>query len=265
MSGLDSVTIGETLADLDDPGRCRRSPRTSVPAMTIGVNTSPLAGREGRLLTARLIKARLDQELVGNVSLRVLATERPGVGGPRARRAAAGRAGRDDAREGFELTVGKPQVVTRGDRRDAPRAHGGGLDRRAREHLSGEPLLAQRRGELVEMVNHGTGWVRIDQRHGDCWASARSSSPRHGTGMMHSVFDGWAPWCGTIRTRDRGSVVADCAGKVTPYSIVAIQERCTLFVGPTEDVYGGWSWARTPGARTWTSTSAGRSTSRTCA
>ncbi len=245
VAGLDDVTIGETLADPEDP---RPLPVITVDepslAMTIGINTSPLAGREGRQLTARLVKGRLDAELVGNVSLRVHPTDRPDSwevhGRGELQLAVLVETMR---REGFELTVGKPQVVTREiDGKlhepmeavsiDVPEDHLGAVSQ----------LLATRRGQLVNMVNHGTGWVRIDQRvpaRGLLGFRTEFLTETRGTGMMHSVFDRWAPWAGEIRNRDRGSVVADRSGRVTPYSIVALQERATLFVGPTEEVYEG--------------------------
>ena len=245
VSGLDSVTIGETLADPEDP---RPLPAISVDepslAMTIGVNTSPLAGKDGKLLTARLVKARLDAELVGNVSLKVHPTDRPDAWEVHARgELQLAVLVETMRREGFELTVGKPQVVTREvDGKlhepmeavsiDVPEEYLGAVSQ----------LLATRRGQLVNMVNHGTGWVRIEQRvpaRGLLGFRTEFLTETRGTGMLHSVFDGWAPWTGEIRTRDRGSVVADRSGKVTPYSIVALQERCTLFVGPTEEAYEG--------------------------
>ncbi|MCB0951771.1 MAG: translational GTPase TypA [Microthrixaceae bacterium] len=245
VAGLPDVTIGETLADPADP---RPLPVISVDepslAMTIGVNTSPLAGRDGKLLTARLIKGRLDAELVGNVSLRVLPTERPDAWEVHARgELQLAVLVETMRREGFELTVGKPQVVTReidgtihepveAVSIDVPEEYLGAVSQ----------LLATRRGQLVNMVNHGTGWVRIDQRvpaRGLLGFRTDFLTETRGTGMIHSVFDGWAPWFGEIRTRDRGSVVADRRGKVTPYSIVALQERATLFVAPTEEAYEG--------------------------
>jgi GTP-binding protein len=245
VAGIEEVNIGETLADPADP---RALPVISVDepslAMTIGVNTSPLAGRDGTQMTARLIKGRLDAELVGNVSLRVLPTERPDAWEVHARgELQLAVLVETMRREGFELTVGKPQVVTReidgtlhepveAVSIDVPEEYLGAVSQ----------LLATRRGQLVDMVNHGTGWVRIDQRvpaRGLLGFRTDFLTETRGTGLLHSVFDGWAPWFGEIRSRDRGSVVADRSGKVTPYSIVAVQERATLFVGPTEEVYEG--------------------------
>jgi GTP-binding protein len=212
--------------------------------MTLGVNTSPLAGRDGNLLTARQVRARLDAELVGNVSLRVQTTERPDTWEVHARgELQLAVLVETMRREGFELTVGKPQVVTReidGTLHepvefvsiDVPEEYLGAVTQ----------LLGTRRGQLVDVVNHGTGWVRIDQRvpaRGLLGFRTEFLTETRGTGMLHQVFDGWAPWFGEIRVRDRGSVVADRVGAVTPYAVVAIQERATLFVGPTEDVYEG--------------------------
>jgi GTP-binding protein len=245
VAGLDDVTIGETLADPADP---RALPIITVDepslAMTLGVNTSPLAGRDGNLLTARQVRARLDAELVGNVSLRVQTTERPDTWEVHARgELQLAVLVETMRREGFELTVGKPQVVTReidGTLHepvefvsiDVPEEYLGAVTQ----------LLGTRRGQLVDVVNHGTGWVRIDQRvpaRGLLGFRTEFLTETRGTGMLHQVFDGWAPWFGEIRVRDRGSVVADRVGAVTPYAVVAIQERATLFVGPTEDVYEG--------------------------
>ncbi|MFZ4519093.1 MAG: translational GTPase TypA [Microthrixaceae bacterium] len=245
VAGIEDVTIGETLADPEDP---RPLPAITVDepslAMTIGINTSPLAGRDGNQLTARLVKGRLDSELVGNVSLRVLPTERPDAWEVHARgELQLAVLVETMRREGFELTVGKPQVVTReidGTLHEPVEA----VSIDVPEEFLGavSQLLASRKGQLVDIVNHGTGWVRVEQRvpaRGLLGFRTEFLTETRGTGMLHHVFDGWAPWFGEIRARDRGSVVADRMGKVTPYSIVAIQERATLFVGPTEEVYEG--------------------------
>jgi GTP-binding protein len=245
VAGLDDVTIGETLADPADP---RPLPVISVDepslAMTIGVNTSPVSGRDGKLLTARQIQARLDAELVGNVSLRVHPTDRPDTWEVHARgELQLAVLIETMRREGFELTVGKPQVVTREiDGRlhepvefvsiDVPEEHLGAVTQ----------LLATRRGQLVDMVNHGTGWVRIDQRvpaRGLLGFRTQFLTETRGTGMLHHVFDGWIPWTGEIRVRERGSVVADRSGPATQYAIVAVQERASLFVAPGDPVYEG--------------------------
>jgi GTP-binding protein len=245
VAGLEDVTIGETLSDPDDP---RPMPIISVDepslAMTIGVNTSPLAGRSGDKVTARQIKARLDAELVGNVSLRVLPTERPDTWEVHARgELQLAVLVETMRREGFELTVGKPQVVTReidgtlhepveSVSVDVPEEYLGAVSQ----------LLATRKGQLVDMVNHGTGWVRIEQRvpaRGLLGFRTEFLTETRGTGMLHQVFDGWAPWFGEIRARERGSVVADRSGPVTGYAVVSVQERSQLFVAPGDEVYEG--------------------------
>jgi GTP-binding protein len=245
VAGLDEVTIGETLSDPEDP---RPMPVITVDepslAMTIGVNTSPLAGRDGDKVTARQIKARLDAELIGNVSLRVLPTERPDTWEVHARgELQLAVLVETMRREGFEMTVGKPQVVTREiDGKlhepvefvsiDVPEEYLGAVSQ----------LLATRKGQLTDMVNHGTGWVRIEQRvpaRGLLGFRTEFLTETRGTGMLHQVFDGWAPWFGEIRARDRGSVVADRTGPVTAYSVVQVQERAQLFVAPGDEVYEG--------------------------
>ncbi|HMU80682.1 MAG TPA: EF-Tu/IF-2/RF-3 family GTPase, partial [Microthrixaceae bacterium] len=245
VAGLEDVTIGETLADPDDP---RPLPVITVDepslAMTIGVNTSPMAGLDGDKMTARLLKGRLDSELVGNVSLRVLPTERPDAWEVHARgELQLAVLVETMRREGFELTVGKPQVVTReidGTLHEPVEA----VTVDVPEEFLGAvtQLLATRKGQMTDIVNHGTGWVRMEQRvpaRGLLGFRTEFLTETRGTGMIHQVFDGWAPWFGEIRSRDRGSVVADRRGPVTAYAIIAIQERATLFVAPGDDVYEG--------------------------
>jgi GTP-binding protein len=245
VAGLDDVTIGETLADPDDP---RPLPVISVDepslAMTIGVNTSPLAGRDGDKLTARMIKSRLDAELVGNVSLRILPTDRPDAWEVHARgELQLAVLVETMRREGFELTVGKPQVVTReidGTLHEPVEA----VTIDVPEEFLGAvtQLLASRKGQMTDIVNHGTGWVRMEQRvpaRGLLGFRTEFLTETRGTGMLHQVFDGWAPWFGEIRARERGSVVADRTGPVTGYAVVAVQERAALFVGPGDEVYEG--------------------------
>jgi GTP-binding protein len=245
VAGIEDVTIGETLSDPEDP---RPLPVITVDepslAMTIGVNTSPLNGRDGDKVTARQIKGRLDAELIGNVSLRVRPTERPDAWEVHARgELQLAVLVETMRREGFEMTVGKPQVVTREiDGKihepvemvsiDVPEEYLGAVSQ----------LLATRKGVLVNMVNHGTGWVRIEQRvpaRGLLGFRTEFLTETRGTGMLHQIFDGWEPWFGEIRSRDRGSLVADRSGPVTAYAVVAIQERAQLFVGPGEEVYEG--------------------------
>jgi GTP-binding protein len=212
--------------------------------MTIGVNTSPLAGRSGDKVTARQIKARLDAELIGNVSLRVLPTERPDTWEVHARgELQLAVLVETMRREGFELTVGKPQVVTReidGTLHEPVEAVSVDVPE---EYLGAvTQLLATRKGQLVDMVNHGTGWVRVEQRvpaRGLLGFRTEFLTETRGTGMLHQVFDGWAPWFGEIRARERGSVVADRSGPVTGYAVVSVQERSQLFVAPGDEVYEG--------------------------
>ena len=245
VAGMAEVTPGETLADPDDP---RPLPALLVDepslTMTIGVNTSPLAGTDGSKLTARLIKSRLDAELVGNVSLRL---------GPTARPDAWEVQGRGELqlavlvetmrREGFELTVGKPQVVTR---------HIDGVLHEPIERVSIDvpeeylgvvtQMLALRRGRLGEVVNHGTGWVRMDYRapaRGLVGLRTEFLIETRGTGVLHHVFDGFEPWQGELRTRRNGSLVADRRGVSTTYALMALQERGALVIGPGVDVYEG--------------------------
>jgi GTP-binding protein TypA/BipA len=245
IAGIADITIGETLADIDDP---RPLPLITVDepsiSMTIGINTSPLAGQSGTKLTARLVKNRLDAELVGNVSLRVLVTNRPDTW------EVQGRGELQLAvlvelmrREGFELTVGKPQVVTRiidGQVHepvelltvDVPEEYVGVVTQ----------LLGLRRSTLVQLVNHGSGWVRMEYRvpsRGLIGFRTEFLTETRGTGLLHHVFDGYLPWVGELRTRPTGSLVADRPGVVTPYALFNLQERGTLFVGPTTQVYEG--------------------------
>jgi GTP-binding protein len=245
VAGIAEVTIGETLADPDDP---RPLPVIGVDepslSMTIGINTSPLSGSDGSKLTATMVKARLDQELVGNVSLRVLPTERPDAW------EVQGRGELQLAvlvelmrREGFELTVGKPQVVTR---------EVGGKVHEPVERLSIDipedyvgvitQLLALRKGRLEQMVNHGTGWVRMDYRvpaRGLIGFRTEFLTETRGTGILHHVFDGYEPWHGELRTRPTGSLVADRRGVATSFALLNLQERGQLFVAPGTEVYEG--------------------------
>jgi GTP-binding protein len=245
VAGFADVTIGETLADTDDP---RPLPAILVDepslAMTIGINTSPLSGLDGSKVTARLIKSRLDAELVGNVSLRVLPTDRPDAwevqGRGELQLAVLVETMR---REGFELTVGKPQVVTRtiDGKLNEP------MERLAvdvpSEYLGVvTQLLALRFCRLEEMVNHGTGWVRMDYRvpaRGLVGFRTEFVIETRGTGILHHVFDGWEPWHGDLRVRRNGSMVADRRGITTTYALMALEQRGTLLVGPGTEVYEG--------------------------
>jgi GTP-binding protein len=245
IAGLADVTIGETLADADDP---RPLPVIHVDdpslSMTIGINTSPLSGQDGDKLTARLVKTRLDTELIGNVSLRVNATERPDAweveGRGELQLAVLVETMR---REGFELTVGKPEVVTReidGKRHepvdrvtiDVPEDYLGVVTQ----------LLALRKGRLEQMVNHGTGWVRMDYlvpARGLVGFRTEFMTETRGTGLLHHVFDRYEPWHGELRTRPTGSMVSDRRGVTNSYAILNLQERGQLLVGPGVDVYEG--------------------------
>jgi GTP-binding protein len=245
VAGIDEITIGETLADPDDP---RPLPVTRVDepslSMTIGINTSPLSGRDGDKLTARLVKSRLDQEVVGNVSIRVLPADRPD------RWEVQGRGELQLAvlvevmrREGFELTVGKPQVVTReiGGRLNEP-VERVAID--APEEYLGviSQLLALRKGRMANLVNHGTGWIRMEHlvpARGLIGVRTEFLTETRGTGQLHHVFEGYEPWHGDLRTRPTGSLVADRSGVSTGYSLLTLQERGSLFIGPGEDVYEG--------------------------
>jgi GTP-binding protein TypA/BipA len=245
IAGIPDITIGETLSDPDDP---KPLPLITVDqpsiSMTIGINTSPLAGKSGKLLTARLVKNRLDAELIGNVSIKVANTERPDTW------EVQGRGELQLAilvemmrREGFELTVGKPQVVTREiDGKVHEPVERLTID--APEDFVGvvTQLLGLRRGRLEQMVNHGTGWVRMEYlvpARGLIGFRTEFLTETRGTGMMHHVFETYEPWHGELRTRPNGSLVADRSGVVTAYASFSLQERGTLFVGPTTEVYEG--------------------------
>ncbi|MGH9290481.1 MAG: translational GTPase TypA [Acidimicrobiales bacterium] len=245
IAGIPDITIGETLADPDDP---RPLPVITIDepslSMTVGTNTSPLAGREGTQLTARLVRNRLDQELVGNVSIRVLPTERPDTweiqGRGELQLAVLVEMMR---REGFELTVGKPQVLTREidgvvhepvDRVtvDAPEEYLGVVTQ----------LLALRRGRMEQIVNHGTGWVRLEHlvpARGLVGFRTELMTETRGTALLHHEFEHLEPWAGEIRPRRVGSLVADRSGTTTAFSLLNLQDRGQLTVGPGVEVYEG--------------------------
>jgi GTP-binding protein TypA/BipA len=245
VAGFPEITIGETLADPLDP---RPLPVITVdePSLSvmIGINTSPLSGRDGSKLTARQVHARLHQELIGNVSLRVRDEDRPDAW------EVQGRGELQLAilvelmrREGFELTVGQPQVLTRElDGKvhepverlaiDVPEEYVGVITQ----------LLAIRKGRLEQMVNHGTGWVRMDYlvpARGLIGFRTEFLTETRGTGLLHHVFDRWEPWAGELRTRPTGALVSDRHGVAAQFALMNLQERGTLFVGPGEDVYEG--------------------------
>jgi GTP-binding protein len=245
IAGLPEVTIGETIADPDDP---RPLPVTQVDepslSITIGINTSPLAGLEGTKLTASQVKQRLEQELVGNVSLRVNPTERPETW------EVQGRGELQLAvlvelmrREGFELTVGKPEVLTREiDGTTYEPVERVAID--APEDYIGvvTQLLALRKGRLQQMVNHGTGWARMEYlvpARGLIGFRTEFLTETRGTGILHHVFEGWEPWHGELRTRPTGSLVADRRGPATAFAILNLQERGSLFIAPGLELYEG--------------------------
>ena len=245
IAGIPEITIGETLSNPADPTPL---PLITVDepsiSMTMGINTSPLAGRAGKNLTARLLKARLDAELVGNVSIRVFPTERPDTW------EVQGRGELQLAilvemmrRESYELTVGKPQVVTR--------AVDGNIHEPVERLTIDIPedfvgvvtqLLGLRRGRLEQLVNHGSGWVRMEYlvpARGLIGFRTEFLTETRGTGLMHHVFEAYEPWAGDIRSRLTGSLVADRSGQVTSYALFNLQERGTLFVTPGVEVYEG--------------------------
>jgi GTP-binding protein len=245
VAGIPEITIGDTLTEADDP---RPLPIITVDepslSVTIGINTSPLAGQDGTLLTASQVKARLERELVGNVSLRITETERPDVWEVQGRgELALAILVELMRREGFELTVGKPQVVTREilgkvhepvERMsvDAPDEYVGVITQ----------LMALRKGRMEQMVNHGTGWVRMEYlvpARGLIGFRTEFLTETRGTGLVHHVFDRWEPWHGDLRTRPTGSLVADRRGTVAAFALFNLQERGTLFVEPGDDVYEG--------------------------
>ncbi|HET9657080.1 MAG TPA: translational GTPase TypA [Kineosporiaceae bacterium] len=246
VAGIPEITIGETLADPDDP---RPLPLITVdePAisMTIGANSSPMAGRlKGTKVTARLVKERLDRELVGNVSIRVLPTDRPDAWEVQGRgELALAILVETMRRENFELTVGKPQVVTHqiGGKVHEPFEH---LTIDAPEEYLGTitQLLAVRKGRMEQMANHGTGWVRMEFKvpsRGLIGFRTEFLTETRGTGIAHHVFDTYEPWVGELRIRPTGSLVADRAGMATSFAIANLQERGQLFVEPMTEVYEG--------------------------
>ncbi len=245
IAGIPDINIGETLSD---PAHPVPLPLIHVDepsiSMTIGINTSPLAGRVGKKLTARLVKARLDQELIGNESIKVNNTDRPDTW------EVQGRGELQLAvlvemmrREGFELTVGKPEVLLReidGKTQepverltvDVPEEHLGTVTQ----------LMGTRKGRMEQMINHGTGWVRLEflvPARGLIGFRTEFLTETRGTGIMNHVFEGYEPWAGEIKTRTTGSLVADRQGSVTAYALFNLQERGTMFVAPGADVYEG--------------------------
>ncbi|MDP4667548.1 MAG: translational GTPase TypA [Gaiellales bacterium] len=245
IAGIPEVTIGETIAAVED---ARPLPVIAVDepslSMTIGINTSPLVGKSGKKLTATMVKVRLEQELVGNVSLRVHPTERPDAwevqGRGELQLAVLVETMR---REGFELTVGKPQVVTRiiDGKRNEP------MERLAidvPEEYSGVviQMLGIRKGRMEQMVNHGAGWVRIEEivpARGLIGFRTEFLTETRGTGQLHHVLEGFEPWHGEIRSRQNGSLIADRQGAATEHALMTLQERGEMFIGPGIEVYNG--------------------------
>src|SRR3954449_8241655 len=246
VAGIPEIMIGETLADADNPVPL---PLITVdePAisMTLGTNTSPMVGRaKGSKVTARMVKDRLDRELVGNVSLRVLPTERPDTWEVQGRgELALAILVEQMRRESYELTVGKPQVVTRTiDGKiyepverltiDAPDEFMGAITQ----------LLSTRKGRMEQLTNHGTGWLRMEwlvPARGLIGFRTEFLTETRGTGILHHVFERYEPWHGELRTRATGSLVADRRGVTSTYALFGLQERGSLFVGPGVEVYEG--------------------------
>ncbi|HLS92173.1 MAG TPA: translational GTPase TypA [Microbacterium sp.] len=247
IAGFEDIMIGETIADPDD---IRPLPQITIDepsiSMTIGTNTSPLAGKvKGHKLTARMVKDRLDRELIGNMSIRVNDIGKPDAWEVQGRgELQLAILVENMRREGFELTVGKPQVVTRRDENgqltepfeqltiDAPEEHLGAITQ----------LLAARKGRMESMSNHGTGWIRMEftvPSRGLIGFRTQFLSVTRGTGVANAISIGYGPWAGQIEARAQGSIVADRAGVVTPFAMIALQERMSFFVKPTEEVYEG--------------------------
>ena len=246
VAGIEDITIGESLVDLEDP---RPLPLIKVddPAisMTVGINTSPMAGRvKGAKVTARQVKDRLDKELIGNVSIRVLPTSRPDAWEVQGRgELALAILVEQMRREGFELTVGKPQVVTR-------QVEGKTYEPMERmtidvpeEHLGVvTQLMAARKGRMETMSNHGAGWVRMEflvPARGLIGFRSKFLTDTRGTGIASSIAEGYEPWHGVIETRTTGSLISDRSGAVTAYSLIRLQDRGTFFVEPTQETYEG--------------------------
>ncbi|MDF1479508.1 translational GTPase TypA [Leifsonia sp. H3M29-4] len=246
VAGFEDITIGETLADPDD---VRPLPTITVddPAisMTIGTNTSPLIGKvKGHKLTARMVKDRLDRELIGNVSIKLVDIGRPDAWEVQGRgELALAILVETMRREGFELTVGKPQVVTKiiDGKTHEPYEH---LTIDSPEEYLGAitQLMAARKGRMETMTNHGTGWVRMEfivPSRGLIGFRTEFLTITRGTGIANAIAHGYEPWAGAIETRTNGSIVADRAGVATPFAMTALQERMSFFVEPTQEVYEG--------------------------
>ncbi|MFM2412511.1 MAG: translational GTPase TypA [Actinomycetota bacterium] len=246
VAGIENITIGETIADMNDP---RALPVITVddPAisMTIGTNTSPLVGKvKGHKLTGRMVKDRLDRELIGNVSVKLVDIGRPDAWEVQGRgELALAILVENMRREGFELTVGKPQVVTK---------KVDGATHEPFEHLTVDApeeylgaitqLLAARKGRMEGMTNHGTGWVRMEfivPSRGLIGFRTEFLTITRGTGIANAIGHGYGPWAGQIVTRQNGSIVSDRQGVATPFAMMALQERMAFFVQPGDEVYEG--------------------------
>jgi GTP-binding protein len=245
VSGIDEINVGETLADLLDP---RPLPLLSVDepslSMTVGINTSPLAGRDGSKLTARQLRTRLEAEALGNVAIRILPTERADTYEVQGRgELALAVLVEIMRREGFEITVGKPEVLTKVI---------DGVLCEPMERLSVEvpeehlgtvtQLLAKRKARVERIVHHGTGWVRLDHlvpARGLIGVRGEMMTSTRGTAQLHHAFENYEPWQGEIRTRTTGSMVSDRRGVTTAYALAALTERGTMFLGAGEEVYEG--------------------------
>jgi len=271
VAGIEEITIGETLADPDD---VRPLPMITVddPAisMTIGINTSPMAGRvKGAKVTARLVKDRLDRELIGNVSIKVLPTERPDAWEVQGRgELALAILVEQMRREGYELTVGKPQVVTKKiDGKTNEPVEDLTID--VPEEFLGAitQLMASRKGRMNNMSNHGTGWVRMEFRipsRGLIGFRTEFLTTTKGTGIANAISAGYEPWAGEIVTRNSGSMVADRAGVATPFAMVALQERGSSSFSQPKRFTPEWLLARTLVQTTWKLTSPRKRSSPTC-
>ncbi len=245
VAGIGEVTVGETIADSEQPVAL---PLLEIDepslSMTVGINTSPLSGRDGSKLTARLLKGRLEAEALGNVAIRVLATERADTFEVQGRgELALAVLVEQMRREGFELTVGKPEVLTKVldgvlcepvERLsvEVPEEHLGILTQ----------VLAKRKARVEKIVHHDTGWIHIEHlvpARGLIGIRSEVLTQTRGTAQLHHAFERYEPWQGEIRTRNAGSLVADRSGATTPFALANLAERGTMFVGPGEDVYEG--------------------------
>jgi GTP-binding protein len=245
LAGIESITIGETIADGEEP---EPIPPSAVDEPTVsmifGVNTSPVAGREGQYVTSRNLRERLDRELLGNVSIRVEETDSP------EQMKVLGRGELQLSiliemmrREGFELQVSRPEIVTK-TLNDAVVEPVEELVIDVADEFQGMVIaqVGQRRGLMTKMVNHGSGRVRLEFRipaRGLIGFRSQLLTDTKGTGIMHHIFSGWEPWHGAIPARPTGALVADRAGAATAYALANLQERGEIFIEPATQVYEG--------------------------